>query len=58
MDAENGEAGSGGEGSGGGGGAKGDNGEGIRVTGASNTVTIQGTTGNIKLGTNYNSSVG
>ena len=58
VDAENGQAGSGGEGSGGGGGAKGDNGEGIRVTGASNTVTIQGTTGNIKLGTNYNSSVG
>ena len=57
VDAENGEAGSGGEGSGGSGGAKGDNGEGIRVTGASNTVTIQGATGNIKLGTEYNVSV-
>ena len=55
-ESEDGEAGSGGEGSGGSGGERGGDGEGIRVTGASNTVTINNS-GTIRKGISYNASV-
>ena len=55
-ESEDGEAGSGGEGSGGSGGERGGDGEGIRVTGASNTVTINNS-GTLRKGISYNVSV-
>ena len=55
-ESEDGEGGSGGEGSGGSGGERGGDGEGIRVTGASNTVTINNS-GTIRKGISYNASV-
>ena len=55
-ESEDGERGEGGEGSGGAGGERGGDGEGIRVTGASNTVTINNS-GTLRKGISYNVSV-